>query len=189
MKLLFDFFPILIFFTVYFLSHQNIYYATAIMIPITLLQVFWFWVKNRSIDSVLLINSILVTVFGGLTLYIHNPLYIKLKITILTWLYAFILLTAHAFKKNLLALYMGKHLSLPQVIWQRLNLAFVTYFAVLGAVNLYVLTAYSTAVWVKFKLFGILGISLVFYFVLSLYLSRFLNIGKLEKCLPKASDP
>jgi intracellular septation protein len=175
MKLLFDFFPVIIFFTVYMLTGQNIYYATAVIIPVTILQVLFFWLKNKKIDSVLLVNCILVTFFGGITLLFHHDIYIKLKITILSWLYATLLLGSQPFKKTLLELYMSSHLKLPSKIWSNINLMCGFYFVVLGGVNLYVLLHFPTAIWVKFKLFGVLGLTFLFYIALSFYLAKYLE--------------
>lgn len=177
MKLLFDFFPVIIFFIVYMVTGQNIYYATGAIIPITILQVFAYWFKNRKFDSVLMINCILVTVFGSITLLLHQDIYIKLKVTVLSWLYGVVLLASQPFKKKLLQLYMENHISLPSRIWSRVNLLCAFYFIIMGAINLYVLSHYPTEVWVKFKVFGVLSITIVFYFALSLYLAKYLEEG------------
>jgi len=175
MKLLFDFFPVIIFFVVYIWSGQNIYYATAVIIPVTILQVVLYWYKNRKMDKVLLINAILVTVFGSITLLLHQEIYIKLKVTVLSWFYGLVLLASQPFRKKLLQLYMEQHIKLPSKIWSRVNLGCAFYFLVVGALNLYVLSYYSTEIWVKFKVFGILSLTVVFYVILSLYLAKYME--------------
>ncbi|MAZ40034.1 MAG: septation protein A [Legionellales bacterium] len=175
MKLLFDFFPVIIFFIVYLWTGQNIFYATAVIIPVTILQVALYWFKNKTVDKVLLINCLLVTLFGSITLLLHQEIYIKLKVTAISWLYGLVLLGSQPFKKKLLQIYMEQHIKLPQKIWSHVNLMCAFYFIVVGAVNLYVLANYSTEVWVKFKVFGVLSLSVVFYLGLSLYLAKYME--------------
>lgn len=175
MKLLFDFFPVIVFFIVYLWSGQNIYYATGVIIPVTILQVLLFWFKNKKFDTVLLINCVLVTLFGSITLLLHQEIYIKLKVTAISWLYGIALLASQPFDKKLLQLYMENHISLPKKIWSKVNLMCAFYFIVVGAVNLYVLSYFSTEVWVKFKVFGTLSLTIVFYVALSLYLAKYME--------------
>lgn len=168
---------------------QNIYYATGVIIPITMLQVLLFWLKNRTIDTVLLVNCILVTLFGSMTLFLHQDIYIKLKVTILSWLYGVLLIASQPFKKTLLELYMESHLKLPAKIWSRLNFMCAIYFLILGGINLYVLLHFPTEIWVKFKLFGILSLTILFYLTLSLYLAKYLDMTNYEQSSTKKIDP
>jgi len=124
------------------------------------------------------INCVLVTVFGGITLLLHQDIYIKLKVTAISWLYGIALLISQPFDKKLLQLYMENHIALPKKIWSRVNLMCAVYFMIVGSINLYVLSYYPTNIWVKFKVFGILSLTIVFYIVLSLYLAKYMENPK-----------
>jgi intracellular septation protein len=114
--------------------------------------------------------------FGGATIYFHDEQFIKLKPTVLYWCFSLALLVSPIlFGKNLMRSMMGKQLTLPDPVWTRLNLAWGLFFAAMGAVNLYVAFSFPLAFWVNFKLFGFLGLMIVFIIAQSIYLGRYLK--------------
>jgi len=177
MKFLFDLFPIILFFAAYKLF--GIFTATAVAIGATFAQIGWVWFRHRKVDTMLWISLGIITVFGGATLLLHDANFIKWKPTVLYWLFASVLLVSQVgFRKNLIKAMMEKQLVLPENIWHRLNLGWAAFFAVVGVVNLYVAFNYSENDWVNFKLFGILGLMLVFIFGQGLLLAKYVEEEK-----------
>lgn len=176
MKLLFDFFPIFIFFLSYKLF--GIYTATAIAMAASLSQVIFHRIKCQRYEKLQLISLGLILVLGGATLFFHNPWFIKWKPTGIYWLTALVFLGSPLVsQKTLIQKMMEGNIRLPPKIWYRLNFAWGLFFVLMGSVNLYVAYYYSTEIWVNFKLFGGAGFTLVFVFMQALYLTRHL-IGK-----------
>jgi len=195
MKLLFDLFPVILFFAAYQLGESNpqpaqevldligvhlhagakpgVFLATLVAIAATVLQVGWVWIRHRKVDAMLWLSFGLIVVFGGATLFLQDENFIKWKPTVLYWLFALSLgLAPVLFERNLIRLLMEKQVSLPDPVWQRLNLGWAAFFAFLGAANLYVAFSYSTDTWVNFKMFGTMGLMLVFIVGQSFYLTR-----------------
>jgi intracellular septation protein len=114
-------------------------------------------------------------VMGGLTIWLRSETFIKWKPTLLYWVMgAAFALAPLLFGKNLLKVLLGEQLQLPDAVWQRLNGAWIGFFATMGAINLWVAYQFSTDIWVNYKLFGSLGLMLVFTIAQGLYLSRHL---------------
>lgn len=173
MKLLLDFLPILFFFVAYKLS--DIYVATAVIIVATIAHVAYSWFATRKVASMQLVTLAIILIFGGLTLYLHDEQFIKWKPTVINWLFASgFLLSQFVGDKTAIERLMGASLVLPGSIWRRLNLSWVTFFVIMGAANLYVMSHYDRDTWVNFKLFGMLGLTFVFMILQSIYLSRHL---------------
>jgi intracellular septation protein len=176
MKFLFDLFPILLFFLAYKL--YDIYVATAVAIAAAFLQTGLYWLKHRKFETMHLVTLAILVVFGGLTLVLHDPVFIKWKPTVVNWLFALIFLGSRFIGKRTLVERMMSHaISVPAVVWLKLNWAWTLFFIVIGLVNLFVAYTYSEAIWVNFKLFGMLGLTLVFVFAQAFYLSRFMETG------------
>ena len=149
--------------------------ATLVVIVATLLQVMVMKLRRRKIDTMLWVSLVLVVVLGGLTVWFHNDTFIKWKPTLLYWVMgAGFALGPLLFGKNLLRLLLGEQLELPALVWRRLNWAWVAFFAAMGGLNLWVAYSFSTDTWVNFKLFGSVGLMLVFTVAQGLYLSRYL---------------
>lgn len=173
MKLLFDFFPILLFFIAYKLF--DIYVATAVVILATFLQVGVIWLRTRKVAAMQLATLVIIIIFGGLTLYLHDEQFIKWKPTVINWLFAVAFLASHIFgDKTAVERMLGASLSLPKAIWKRLNLGWIVFFLGMGGANLYVMSHFDRDVWVNFKLFGMLGLTMLFVALQSIYLSRYL---------------
>lgn len=185
MKLFFDFLPIVLFFVAYKLGGgeysfngemvqvDGIYAATAVMIVATLFQVSFTWLRHRTVERAHLITLVLVIVLGGLTLWLQNPDFIKWKPTAVNWLFALVFIGAYLFTdKSLLERMMAQHIQLPNKVWSRLNMAWILFFVGSGLANLYVAFNYDEATWVNFKLFGMLGLTILFIIAQSIYLAR-----------------
>jgi intracellular septation protein len=174
MKFLYDFFPILLFFVAY--KVYDIYVATAVAIVSSIVQVAWYWARHRRFETLHLVTLVLIIVFGGLTLALHDETFIKWKPTIINWLFAAAFLASQFIgEKNLVQRLMGANVTLPAFVWPRLNLGWVLFFLFLGAANLYVMTYYDTDTWVNFKLFGMMGLTLLFVIGQGFYLMRYLQ--------------
>jgi len=178
MKLLFDFFPIVLFFITFKLydnPHDGILAATAVVIAATLVQVLITWIRQRKIEKVHIITLAMVVVLGGITLALNDEIYIKWKPTALYWVFALAFLASRFFgKSTLVERILGAQITLPIQIWQRLNISWVVFFIFLGILNLYVVYNYDTNTWVNFKLFGVTGLMLVFIIAQGFYFSRYL---------------
>ncbi len=177
MKLLFDLFPIILFFAAFKLS--GIYVATATAIAATIAQVAWTKWRHGKVDTMLWVSFGIIIVFGGATLLLHDETFIKWKPTILYWVFATALLFSNLlFKKNLMRTLMQEKLTLPIRVWNRVNLSWSLFFAALGVINLYVAFNYSTDTWVNFKLFGTTGLMLVFVLLQAMALSKYMDEDK-----------
>jgi intracellular septation protein len=177
MKLLFDLFPILLFFIAF--KFQGIYVATAVAIAATVGQIIWSKYKHGKVDTMLWISFAIIAVFGGATLLLHDETFIKFKPSVLYWLFAAILLVSNAFfHKNLMRSLLQEKIALPVHAWNRLNLMWGLFFGVLGFINLYVAFNYSTDAWVNFKLFGFTGLMLVFILGQGVWLSKYIDEKK-----------
>ena len=150
MQLLFDFLPILLFFVAYKL--EGIYVATGVLIVAVLAQTLVSWIRHRKVSAMLLTSAVLVLVFGGLTLLVHDAVFMK--------------------GPTIVQRLMGEKMVLEAPLWTRLNMMWVAFFVVVGALNLYVAFNFSESTWVNFKLFGLMGLTLVFALAQGLWLAR-----------------
>ncbi|PIZ03387.1 MAG: septation protein A [Gammaproteobacteria bacterium CG_4_10_14_0_8_um_filter_38_16] len=171
MKLLFDYFPIICFFIAYKL--YGVYVATAVTMGACALQNIIYWLKNRRFEKLHLITLISVLILGSFTLIFHKAIFIQWKPSIIYWIFAAVLLSGQFIsKKNLLARMLGDKIILPSKIWNQLNIAWSIFFIFLGFLNVYVIYHYSMNAWVNFKLFGTLGLTLVFTIAQAIYMSQ-----------------
>ena len=198
MKILFDLFPIILFFAAYKYgeadpvfaqealaavgvvlvggSKRGVFLATLVAILATFVQIGWVWLRHRKVDNMLWLSLGLIVVFGGATLFLQDETFIKWKPTVLYWLFALSLgLAPVLFERNLIRMLMEKQITLPEEIWARLNYGWAMFFALLGAANLYVAFSFTTETWVNFKLFGTMGLMLMFILGQGFYLSRHLK--------------
>ncbi len=181
MKLLFDFFPILLFFVTFKLyddPQAGILAATAVIIVATGVQVAISWVHRRRIEKMHLVTLALVVFFGGITLMLKDEIYIKWKPTVVNWLFAAAFLGSQFVgKKSLVRRIMEANIELPDPIWNRLNLSWVAFFTAMGFLKLYVVYNFDTDTWVDFKLFGLMGLTLIFVVAQGFYLVRHVKSG------------
>ncbi|MFZ4479140.1 MAG: septation protein A [Rhodoferax sp.] len=153
MKILIDFFPILLFFGSYKL--YDIYVGTGVLMVATLVQMGLIYALDRKLQMMHRVTLVLILVFGSLTLILHDERFIKWKPTVLYAAMAIALAIAvWVYKKNFLKMMLGSQLELPDPIWMRLNLVWVAYSAFMSVLNGYVAAYYSTEAWVDFKLWG-----------------------------------
>ncbi len=200
MKILFDFLPIALFFGMFKYAEGNkdwaastatewlgfmvsggvvgpseapVLLATVVVIIATVAQILWLKVRGKKVDTMLWVSLGLVTVLGGATIYFHSENFIKWKPTVLYWVMGGALLFGQlVLKKNGIKSLMGSQMTLPDAIWRVVNLSWVVFFAVMGLLNLWVAFNFSTGTWVNFKLFGGLGLMLLFVLVQAVYLNK-----------------
>ena len=175
MKILFDFLPIVIFFVVY-KTTGDIILATAVLIPATIIQVGYSWFKNKTVEKMHIISLVLIILLGGATVLFGNGDFIKWKPTVVNALFAIVFFSSQFVgDKNIIQRMMGDKLELPFKVWRTLNLAWVGFFVASGLTNLYVAFSYSEEIWVNFKLFGLLGMTVVVILLQGIYLSSHLQ--------------
>lgn len=171
MKMLFDVFPVILFFVAF--KVYDIYVATAVAIGATFAQIGWVWFRHRKVDNMLWVTLVVITVFGGATLFFRDDTFIKWKPTVLYWLFAGVLaIAALGFRKNLIRSMMQKQVTLPDAVWTRLLMSWIGFFAVMGVINIYVAYNFSLDTWVNFKMFGGIGLMLVFVLLQALMLAK-----------------
>jgi len=201
-KLLFDLFPVILFFAAFKVSEGRkeaaaellnglfgslglagafapeqapILVATVVVILATFAQIAWVWLRHGRVDKMLWISLGLIVVLGGMTLALRDDTFIKWKPTILYWIFSAVLLvSATLFGKNLIRTMLEAQVQAPEHIWARLNLAWVAFFALMGAANLFIARNFPTDIWVNFKLFGSMGLMFVFIVAQGLWLSRYM---------------
>jgi intracellular septation protein len=214
MKLLLDFLPILLFFGAFKYAEGQrdwaaafatehlgfmvaggqvgkeeapVMLATVVVVLATLAQVAFLKARGRKIDMMLWVSLVLVVVLGGLTIWFHSETFIKWKPSVLYWAMGLSFWISHTLlRKNLLKLLLGEQLELPDPVWQRLNFAWVGFFAMMGLLNLWVAYTFPTSTWVNFKLFGGMGLMFAFTIAQGLYLSRYI---KDEESPPSKETP
>ena len=180
MKLLFDFFPIIVFFAGYKLF--GIYNATAIAMVAAVLQVVFYRFKHQRYEKIHLISLALIVVLGSATLIFRNPWFIKWKPTTLYWLSALVFIgSSFIGEKPLIRKMMEKNIELPESIWFKLNYAWALFFILMGSVNLYVAYTFDTDFWVNFELFGGAGFTMLFVFIQAIYLSKHVSTKNIKQ--------
>jgi intracellular septation protein len=218
MKLLADFFPILLFFVAYKL--YGIYVATAVAIAASVIQVATSWYRHHRVEKMHLATLGLLAVFGGLTIVLQDRTFIMWKPSIVNWLFATVFLASHFVgDKPLVQRMMSHAIEVPRPVWSRLNQLWVLFFIALGAANLYVASDFFVAeaqlqaasgvqeidlthcgelfqgatlalcreaqqleeTWVNFKLFGMLGLTVIFVIGQAFYLARHVKDEEAEQ--------
>lgn len=207
MKLLLDFLPIILFFTAYRFANADkegaaafatehfgflvsggkvgpdeasVLLATVVVIVATLVQVALLKVRGKKVDLMLWVSLVLVVVLGGATIWFHNKTFIMWKPSVLYWTMGLAFWVAQLLGKNLLRVLLGDQIELPDPIWQRLNAMWIAFFGVMGLLNIWVAKNFSEATWVNFKLFGGVGLMLLFTLAQGIYLSRHLKHDEAE---------
>jgi intracellular septation protein len=171
MKLLVDFFPIILFFAAYKVA--GIYVATGVAIAATIAQIAWIRHAHGKVEPMQWVSLGVIVVFGGATIALHDETFIKWKPTILYWLMGGSLAAGLlVFRKNLLKTLMGSQLELPEGVWRTTTWSWIAFFAAMGVLNLWVAFNFPTDTWVNFKLFGGMGLMVLFIFGQAVYLGR-----------------
>jgi intracellular septation protein len=197
MKLLIDFLPIVIFFLVYKFAPESIeaispllnadqikqltdmpaiILATAVLIPASMLQILYTKISTGKVETMHLVTLALVVTMGGATVIFQDKTFIQWKPSVVNWLFAAAFFGSRFIgEKTILQRMMGQNLTLPVPAWHNLNYAWVAFFTFSGIANLYVAYNFSEDTWVNFKLFGLLGLTILFIIAQSFYLYRFMN--------------
>lgn len=183
MKQVFDFFPVLIFAGVYFFTKDMIL-ATGVLIGASAIQLAFDYTRRRTVEKMHLYTFLVLLVFGGFTIFLKDPVYIKWKPTVVNWLFASIFLASQLFAKETLLekllnglLKQAPHLEIdvPKQHWPWLNLCWVMFFIMVGLLNIYVAFRYDEETWVTFKLIGLTLINLGFFILQFVYLSKYMT--------------
>ena len=163
LKFITDFGPLLIFFTVYYKSENNLSVAIPPLIIATIIAIAIMYVVERKIPYVPLVGGVVITLFGGLTLYFKNPIFIYMKPTIVNLIFALLLIVGKTFfKKNFLKFFLQAAFQLEEVGWNKLNFRWAYFFIFLAFLNELVWRTQPEAAWVNFKVWGILPITIIF---------------------------
>ena len=162
-KFLVDFGPLLVFFIIYFNSGQNLKLAIPPFIIATIIALLIIYILEKRIPMVPLISGILITLFGGLTLYFDNKIFFYMKPTIINILFAGVLFFGKYFtKKSLLKIFFQNSLNIKDEGWEKLNYRWICFFIFVAILNEIVWRTQSEVFWVNFKVWGLLPISFVF---------------------------
>ena len=205
MHILIEFFPIIIFFIAYkfyaqipvhFIESINtlmpvnltpgsvtdsIYFATLIAIIISGFSVIIHYLKNRVVNKNQALTFVLFIIFGGATLLLRDPLFIKWKPTVINLIFALLFLgSAFIGKKPIIERLLGKAISAPRHIWLKLNVSWVIFFSGIAAINLYIAYNFSEEAWVNFKLFGMIGLTFIFIIMQLIILNRYSTLKSEE---------
>ena len=163
LKFITDFGPLLIFFTIYYKTGNNLTVAIPPLIVATIIAVIIMYFVERKIPYVPLIGGVVITLFGGLTLYFNNPIFIYMKPTIVNAIFATILIISKVFfQKNFLKLFLKTAFSLNEIGWDKLNFRWAYFFIFLAFLNEIVWRTQPETTWVNFKVWGILPITFIF---------------------------
>src|SRR5215468_3130064 len=172
MQFLADYFPLLLFFVAFKL--WGIYVATAVAIAASIAQIAYFRLRRGKVQVVHWLSLAIIVTFGGATLLLHDDTFIKWKPTVLYWLFAAILATGRlVFRKNLISALL-KDLTLPDHVWARITWSWVAFFAAMGAANWYIAFHFPTDTWVNFKVWGAIGLFLLFAIGQAFAVARYL---------------
>lgn len=181
MKALFDFFPLLLFFAAFKL--YDIYVATAIAIAATFLQVGYVWLKYRRFEPTHIVTLVVITVFGGMTLFFKNDAFIMWKPSVVNWIFSAVVLGSVVVKRSVIKMLMGKQLELPDNVWHWLSISWGLFFLAMGFLNMYVAFYYQLDLpaevrqetWVNFKVFWMLGLTLLFSIAQMFFIAKYID--------------
>ena len=186
MKFLFDLFPVILFFVAFKVS--DIFVATAVAIVATALLIGWSLWRRHTVSKMQWASLVIIGLFGGATLLLHDETFIKWKPTVLYWLAGAVFLGGLALRKNLVKAVMSEGgLELPEHVWFKLCVAWGVFFLFKGALNLWVAYTFPTDTWVNFKLFGGMGLMLLFVIAQALWVARYVPHEEQSPQQPK--DP
>ena len=169
MQLFLDYIPIVVFILAYF--YRDIFFATGVLMIVMPIALGIQWLMTRKVNRIYTASTALVLVLGSATLFFRNPTFLYWKPTVLNWAIAIVFLGSQWIgAKPIVQRMLGSAAKLTSEQWIRLNQIWVGFFVFVGFVNLYVAYTFSEAFWVKFKLFGMLGLTIVFVVIQSIWL-------------------
>lgn len=196
MKFLIDFFPVLAFFLAYFIAYfipeqrsNGIYWATGAAMVATLIQIAALKLMKKKIEKIHIFVFATVFILGGLTLYLQDKRFIMWKPTVVNWVFGAVFITSQYIgKKNILQRMMDSSIELPDNIWKQLNFMWAGFFIFLGVANLFVAYNFSEEIWVNFKMFGGIGLMILFGVAQAFYMVRFIPEDQLNN-MEADADP
>ena len=170
MQFLTEYIPIIIFIIAYF--NGGIFFATKALMVAMPIGFLMQWIVTKKINKIYLGSTLLVVVLGAATIFFKNPTFLYWKPTVLNWLIALVFLGSQFIGEEPIIKRMLKQAAvLKKNQWNKLNLMWVLFFLFSGTINIYVAYNYPEEFWVKFKLFGLLGITLIFIIIQSIWLN------------------
>ena len=162
-KFITDFGPLIIFFSFYYKSGKNLQIAIPPLVIATIISIIIVWILEKKIPFVPLLGGVLITFFGGLTIYFENPVFIYMKPTIINIIFAIALFFGKYFTSEpILKKILGKTMPLNNEGWSKLNLRWIFFFIFLAILNEFVWRTQSEEFWVNFKVWGMLPITIIF---------------------------
>ena len=180
MKMLIDFFPGIFFVVALFTF--DIYIATKVIMIAMTVQIMLMKIFKYSVNAIQWLAFVVILGFGAATLLLHDPVFIQWKPTIINWVFAIALLMGpRFFKRNFIQSMMAEQFELPPEIWRKVNLAWALFFTSIGFLNIWVAYTFSEKVWGLFKVFGIMGLMLVFVLAQAVYLGRHIQLEETDK--------
>lgn len=188
MKFLYDIFPLVLFFIAY--KMYDIFVATMVAIVASVIQVSYFWFKHKRFETIHLVTLGAIVVFGGLTVILRDPVFIKWKTTIVNWIFATVILYSQFFtKRTVLEILLGSKVEMRPEGWRSTNLSWGLFFLFVGALNIYVAFYYGLdldearreEIWVNFKVFGVIGLTIIFVILQVFNMARYANLETPEK--------
>ncbi len=185
MQLLIDYIPIVFFVAAYF--YKDIYFATAVIMAVMPIVLLLQWLVTRKVSKIYAASTGLVLVFGAVTLVYQNPTFMYWKPTVLNWVLAAVFLASQWIgEKSIVRRMLGSAAVLTDTQWLRLNLIWVGFFITIGFVNIYVAYTFGEAFWVKFKLPGMLGLTILFVVIQSVWLTLTIKKNQIAAEEPEA---
>lgn len=170
MQLLVDYIPIVIFIVAYF--YRDIFFATGVLMAVMPVVLLLQWITTRKLNKIYLASTVLVLVLGTATLFYRNATFLYWKPTVLNWAIGAVFLGSQWIgNKTIVQRMLGGAATLSTSQWLRLNQIWAGFFLIAGGVNLFVAYNFSEEFWVKFKLFGMLGLTLLFVIVQTIWLT------------------
>lgn len=168
-NLFFELLPLIGFFAIYYFT-KNIFMATSACIVLSWIQLIFYKLKFNKIAKNTWLSTLLITIFGGLTIIFHNKTFVMLKPTILYWIMAISLFVSARLGKNGVRLLLSEQISLDEKSWGQVNLMWVGFFIIMGILNLVIAFSFSEDIWVKFKVFGGFGLMIAFTIISGLFI-------------------
>ncbi|MEZ8168467.1 MULTISPECIES: septation protein A [unclassified Vibrio] len=176
MKQILDFIPLIIFFALY--KMYDIYTATGALIVASAVQIILTYIIYKKVEKMQIITFLMVAVFGGMTIFLHDDNFIKWKVTIVYALFAIGLTVSHLMGKSAIKGMLGKEISLPEAVWGKINWAWTLFFTLCAILNVYVAFNLPLDVWVNFKVFGLLIATFAFTLLTGVYIYKHLPKDK-----------
>lgn len=172
MKQILDFIPLIIFFALY--KMYDIYVATGALIAATAIQIVVTYALYKKVEKMQLMTFLMVAIFGGMTIFLHDDNFIKWKVTIVYAVFAIGLTVSHVMGKSAIKGMLGKEITLPETVWAKVNWAWVGFFSVCAVLNIYIAYQLPLDVWVNFKVFGLLAATFAYTLLTGIYIYKHL---------------